>query len=49
MMLKIQLYITGINYILQVLCKNHFYKVFEHSCVAAVCDKNQWSTDIDFL
>ncbi len=21
--------------------KNHFYKVFEHSCVAAVCENNQ--------
>ncbi len=24
-----------------LLCKNHFYKVFEHSCVAAVCENNQ--------
>ncbi len=24
-----------------LLCKNHFYKVFEHSCVAAVCEKIQ--------
>ncbi len=24
-----------------LLCKNHFYKVFEHSCVASVCENNQ--------
>ncbi len=24
-----------------ILCKNHFYKVFEHSCVASVCKNNQ--------
>ncbi len=24
-----------------LLCKNHFYKLFEHSCVAAVCENNQ--------
>ncbi len=24
-----------------LLCKNHLYKVFEHSCVAAVCENNQ--------
>ncbi len=24
-----------------LLCKNHFYKVFEHSYVAAVCENNQ--------
>ncbi len=24
-----------------LLCKNHVYKVFEHSCVASVCEKNQ--------
>ncbi len=24
-----------------VLCKNHFYRVFEHSCVAAVCENSQ--------
>ncbi len=24
-----------------LLSKNHFYKVFEHSCVAAVCENNQ--------
>ncbi len=24
-----------------VLCKIHFYKVFEHSCVAAVCENIQ--------
>ncbi len=24
-----------------LLCKNHFYKVFENSCVAAVCENNQ--------
>ncbi len=24
-----------------LLCKNNFYKVFEHSCVAAVCENNQ--------
>ncbi len=24
-----------------LLCKNHFYKVFEHSCVAAECENNQ--------
>ncbi len=25
------------------LRKNHFYKVFEHSCVATVCENNQLS------
>ncbi len=24
-----------------LLYKNHFYKLFEHSCVAAVCENNQ--------
>ncbi len=24
-----------------LLCKNHFYKVFEHSCVASVCENNK--------
>ncbi len=24
-----------------LLCENHFYKVFEDSCVTAVCDNNQ--------
>ncbi len=24
-----------------LLYKNHFYKVFEHSCVAAMCENNQ--------
>ncbi len=24
-----------------LLCKNNFYKMFEHSCVAAVCENNQ--------
>ncbi len=24
-----------------LLCKNHFYEVFEHSCVASVCENNQ--------
>ncbi len=23
-----------------LLCKNHFIKVFEHSCVAAMCENN---------
>ncbi len=24
-----------------LLCKKHFYKVFEHSCMDAVCQNNQ--------
>ncbi len=30
------MYIKG-----DLLCKNHFYKLFEHSCVATVCENNQ--------
>ncbi len=33
--------LTSDALIFDLLCKNHFYKVFEHSCVAAVCENNQ--------
>ncbi len=29
------------NFKWKLLCKNHVYKVFEHSCVASVCENNQ--------
>ncbi len=31
-----------VNYLKgDLLCKNYSYKLFEHSCVAAVCENNQ--------
>ncbi len=31
----------GVKFKGDLSCKNHFYKVFEHSCVAVVCENNQ--------